>query len=108
MSLPIPELVEILWVDSLVINHGEWCDWEETDDCLNKDSMLHRSAGYVIKESDDALVMALSINYDQSSVEEDSDRRYACTCVIPKRAILERTVFRQQLLQGSQDATSKD
>lgn len=105
MSRPIPPIEEIKWLDSLMINNGEWMSYTDIDEELTSKGMLHRSVGYVVKESDEAVFLALSINYDQ--VDEENDQRMSGGTVVPKVSIINRSLLIGKRIIGS-DETSQD
>jgi hypothetical protein len=75
-------LVQVEWIDSLMLDHGEWMDVSDTEEAMTADSMKHHTVGFIIREVEDAIAVA-------SSVNEDGNR--ACgVVVIPKSAIRSR------------------
>lgn len=75
-------LVEVEWVDSMMLNYGEWGDREDHEAAF--DAMTHRSCGYLFSENDKGIILALTV-YEQ---EGDLPARAAGAMLIPRGAIL--------------------
>jgi hypothetical protein len=86
----IPAIIEVKWIDSLILQHGEWMDRDDLD--LSNENMRHSSVGYLVAESDDAICLASSHN-DQP---EEPINRISGGVVIPKVAIIETIVLREK------------
>lgn len=87
-----PGIVEVTWVDSLILNHGEWMDITDLRNNLGAADMLHKTVGYLVAESDDAVALCISIN----AQEGIPTSRVSGGMVIPKSAIKETTVLREK------------
>jgi hypothetical protein len=72
-------IVEVEWVDSMILDHGEWLDSDDVDDAMSKEGMTHKTVGYQIKENDHSILVASSVG--------QSDRIQGAI-VIPKVSIL--------------------
>jgi len=84
-------ILEVKWVDSVILDSGSWIDSDEIAKVLLDDTALHhRTVGFKIAESDEILIIAGSHNYDQ---KEQSEHRYCGVVVIPKVAILDKNVI---------------
>lgn len=87
-------IVEVAWVDSLVINHGEWMDLADFIDDFDPkkadDSMRHVSIGYLVYENTKAIGLATSLN-DQP---DSQAQRISGGMVIPRPSVLDITVLR--------------
>jgi hypothetical protein len=86
----IPAIIEVKWIDSLVLEHGEWMDRDNLD--LSNENMLHSSVGYLVAESDVAICLASSHN-DQP---HEPINRISGGVVIPKVAITNTNVLREK------------
>lgn len=74
-------VVRVDWVDSMILDHGEWLDVSDTKGAMMKAEMTHHTVGFLIRENSVALAVA-------SSVNRSGDR--ACgVVVIPKSAVLD-------------------
>lgn len=85
-----PNIVEVEWVDSMILNHGEWMDLDEVDESLSEKSMYHKSVGYLARESDVAIAVCISIN----AQDDMQSRRISGGMVIPKAAIKSMVVLK--------------
>lgn len=92
------DVVEITWIDSVVLEHGEWMDIAEILESLQKPALLHKTVGYLICENDVAIAIGQSINaqYDAPS------SRVSGAMVIPNSAILESVVLRAKVMSGGE------
>ena len=79
--------VLIRWVDSLMLNDGGWMPLDEVDESLVETATTHETVGYLVKESEHAIAIALSRNADEHSEDNDATR-IAGVAVIPRCAIL--------------------
>lgn len=75
--------VEVEWVDSMVLNYGEWAGREEHEEAFGE--MTHRSCGYLFSDSDKGLILA------QSVYEGNEGDRAAGAMFIPRPAVLSVT-----------------
>lgn len=75
-------MVQVKWLDSMMLNYGEWADREDHESAMYVEEMTHHSCGYLFSESDEALIVAHSV-YENP----DTDRA-AGAVVIPRRAVL--------------------
>ncbi len=75
--------VEVEWLDSMTLDHGGWGDIEDFGEATSVEAMTHRSCGYLISETEEAILLAQSL-YAQHGVQE----RAAGALVIPRRAVL--------------------
>lgn len=87
-----PIIVEIIWHDSLILNHGEWMDIDELREDLNSDSLLHHTVGYLVFENDSAVAIASSINAQPNS----PTNRISGGMIIPRSAIKKQTTLSKQ------------
>lgn len=78
------ELAEITWRDSVQLDGGDWTLTVDLE--LRAGDLLQRSAGYVVAETADALVLARSI----SEWLEDAPEKVEGVLVVPKAAIVDR------------------
>lgn len=72
------KLVEVEWLDS--IGEGRWTNVEEAIRIATKSYMLHRTAGYLVHENDDMILIAGSRNETGETVAD--------TMQIPKVAVI--------------------
>jgi lipocalin len=79
-------LVELLWVDSAQLDGGDWIPRARLDEAL-ADGLAHRSAGYLVADTADAVVLARSITEWQDSLE-----KLEGVLAIPAAAVFERRV----------------
>lgn len=52
------KMIEVVWVDSMVLNDGMWDRREEYEKALEPKNMKHYSCGFLYAENDDALLLA--------------------------------------------------
>lgn len=79
----LPE--EVFWIDSAQLENGAWMD---TGDVLKyADDLTQRSVGYVLAQTDDALILARSVS--DWSVDESSEKAEGVLC-IPLVCVLSR------------------
>jgi hypothetical protein len=84
---------EIVWLDSQTLEGGGWI---KVSDCeISENSMKHLSAGYVIKESDDAILIATNLNLPDTEEYQE----IAGATVIPKVAIVQRKIVQRKKVQ---------
>lgn len=81
-------IVEVVWVDSVILNQGEWTDLHEIKDAMKPKNHLHRSVGYLVGENKHAICLGSSINNQPDNL----GTRVAGGMVIPKSAIIETIV----------------
>lgn len=72
--------VEVEWVDSMMLNYGEWADRDDHERAV--DHMTHRSCGYLFSENGRAIILAHTI------YEGEAGDRAAGAMLIPRVAIL--------------------
>lgn len=72
-------IVEVEWVDSMILDHGEWLDADDVDEAMTLEGMTHRTVGYQVKENDHSILVASS---------RGQNDRIQGAIVIPKTAIL--------------------
>ena len=75
-------MVQVKWLDSMMLNYGEWDDRSEHEAAMSLEEMTHHSCGYLFSESDEALIVAHSV------YENPDTARAAGAVVIPRRAVL--------------------
>lgn len=87
-----PGIVEVVWLDSLILNHGEWMDLDDLLADLKEESMVHNTVGYLLADTDVAIAIGLSINaqYDMPT------NRVSGGMIIPKSAIKSMTTLREK------------
>ena len=72
--------VRVDWVDSMILDLGDWMDVSDTKGAMMQAGMTHHTVGFLVRENSVALAVA-------SSVNRSGDR--ACgVVVIPKSAVL--------------------
>ncbi len=74
--------VEVEWVDSMVLDYGEWGDRMDFEESMEPEAMTHRSCGYLISENEHAILVATSC-YKSEQVD-----RAQGVALIPRGAIL--------------------
>lgn len=72
--------VEVEWLDSMMLNYGEWGDREEHEEAF--EAMTHRSSGYLFSENEKGIILALTI------YEGEAGDRAAGAMLIPRGAIV--------------------
>lgn len=78
----MPPVIRLVWVDSLILDHGDWMDAPDTEDAMTEEGMIHHTVGFLVRENDTALCIAGSLN--------QGFNRCCGTIVVPKSAILRR------------------
>lgn len=84
------KIVEIIWIDSLMLNSGEWIDTAEALESMKFENMRHKTVGYLVAQNEYAVCIATSVNDMET---EKGTRASGCT-VIPLSAITKRTVLK--------------
>lgn len=87
-----PGVVEVTWLDSVMLQHGEWMDIDELRDNLDEGQLLHKTVGYLLGESEVAIALGHSIN----AQDDIPTNRVAGGMVIPKSAIKNIETFREK------------
>lgn len=86
MKHPDLPIVEIEWIDSTMLGSGGWVRLDR-DDLLEGADVVYYSVGYVLKEDDDLLTLA-------GSVDLDAEEQALAVLSIPKVAIRRRRMLR--------------
>lgn len=75
---------EAEWLDSMVLDHGEWLDLEDADDAMSVEGMTHTTVGYLMKETDHSILLVSS---------RGQNDRIQGAIVIPKSALSSLTAY---------------
>lgn len=86
MTYPNLPIVEVEWIDSTMLGSGGWVKLDRND-LLDADDVMYFSVGYVLKEDDDLLTLALSVDLE-------AEEQAMAILSIPKVAIRHRRTIR--------------
>jgi hypothetical protein len=78
-----PNMVRVIWRDSMVLAQGGWFDPEDAPFPTGKE-LRHESAGFLVSDTDEGVVVAASI-YEGN----DEGLRVATAVFIPRSAIID-------------------
>lgn len=80
------KMVEVEWLDSVVLWDGAWAVREDIEAEIDAPTMTQRTVGYVLRRDKLALVLAQSMQMDDDCSEDR--RRFAGVLLIPAKAVL--------------------